>query len=217
VKEALSGLVRTSWRTRDARALSFAPDDSRHPIFRLFGGVGTLGNVTFARAALVDAPDGAEVLARYSDGSPAVVEERTARGRVVVFASDLNNGWNDFPLQPAFVPFVHETLRYLASSRASRSEFLVGDLAGPQGMAPGVITLTGGRHVAVNVDPREFDPARMSADEFRAGVARLNAAAVQQAGVAAREDEDRQRLWQYALLLMVASLAAEGIIGRRLG
>ena len=71
--------------------------------------------------------------------------------------------------------------------------------------------------VAVNVDPREFDPARMTAAEFRAGVARLNATAAQQAGADAREDEDSQRLWQYALLLMIASLAAEGIIGRRLG
>jgi hypothetical protein len=220
VKEALTGLVRTSWRPSTslaARALTFAPDDSRHPIFRLFGGVGTLGNVTFARAALVDAPEGTEVLARYSDGSPAFVEDRSARGRVLVFASDLNNTWNDFPLQPAFVPFVHETLRYLASTRAARAEYVVGDLAGPRGMVPGIVTLTAGRHVAVNVDPREFDPARMTADEFRAGVARLNATAAQQAGADAREDEDSQRLWQYALLLMIASLAAEGIIGRRLG
>ena len=217
MKEALTDLVRTSWRTGEGRRLSFAPDDSRHPIFRLFGGVGTLGNVTFARAALVEAPEGAEVLARYSDGSPALVEERTARGRVLVFASDLNNGWNDFPLQPAFVPFVHETLRYLASAKGTRAEYVVGDLAGPQGMVPGVITLTGGRRVAITVESREFDPARMTADEFRAGVGRLNATAAQQAGVDAREDEDSQRLWQYALLLMIASLAAEGIIGRRLG
>jgi hypothetical protein len=222
LKEALDGVVRTSWRARDAQALSFAPDDSRHPVFRLFGGVGTLGNVVFSRAALVEAPDGAEVIARYSDGSAAVVEERTARGRVLVFASDVNNGWNDFPLQPAFVPFIHETLRYLSSSRAAQTEYLVGELSGPQGQTPGVVSLqpvarTPTRMVAVNVDPRESDPARMTADDFKAGVARLNAAAAQQAGVAAREDEDRQRLWQYALLLMVVSLAAEGIIGRRLG
>jgi hypothetical protein len=217
VKEALTGVVQTSWATRQAQALSFAPDDSRHPVFRLFGGVGTLGNVAFSRTALVEAPDGADVIARYSDGSPALVEERTARGRVLIFASDVNNGWNDFPLQPAFVPFIHETLRYLSSSRASRTEYLVGELAGPQGATPGVVTLAGERRVAVNVDPRESDPARMTADDFKAGVARLNAAAARQAGVAAREDEDRQRLWQYALLLMVVSLAAEGILGRRLG
>ena len=230
--EALNGVVKTSWRPRDPAALSFAPDDARHPVFRLFAGVGSLGNVSFARAALVDAPAGADVLARYSDGSAALVEERTPAGRALVFGSDLNNQWNDFPLQPAFVPFVHETLRYLAATRVSRSEYLVGDLPGSEGSVPGFITvpvartLSGPRgepdkarprRVAVNVDPRESDPARMTADAFRAGVTRLNATAAQREGIEAREQEDGQRLWQYGLLLMVIGLAAEGILGRRLG
>ena len=214
--DALSGIVHTSWRPRDPVALSFAPDNSRHPVFRLFGGVGSLGNVSFARAALVNAPAGADVLARYSDGSAAMVEERTDAGRVIVFGSDLNNRWNDFPLQPAFVPFVHETLRYLAAARASRSSYLVGELPGAQGNTPGVTTLAA-RRVAVNVDPRESDPAHMTADAFRAGVTRLNATADRQARTESRDQEDGQRLWQYALLLMVVSLAAEGILGRRLG
>jgi hypothetical protein len=32
-----------------------------------------------------------------------------------------------------------------------------------------------------------------------------------------REREDTHRLWQYGLLLMVVSLAAESMVGRRLG
>ena len=151
------------------------------------------------------------------------------------FASDLNDRWNDFPLQPAFVPFVHETLRYLASPRNARTEYLVGELPGVEAQSPGVIslapvgrTLSGppgepdkarptGRMVAINVDPRESDPARMSADDFRAGVSRLNASATRLAQDAAREQEDSQQLWQYVLLLMVVGLAAEGMLGRRLG
>jgi hypothetical protein len=224
LKGALNGIVQTSWRDRDAtpsdRMLRFAPDDSRHPVFRLFGGVGTLGNVTFSRAALIDVSATADVVARYSDGSPALVEERTAGGRVLIFASDINDRWNDFPLQPAFVPFIHETLRYLTSSRAARAEYLVGDLPGPEGLTPGVVALKNdarARRVAVNVDPRESDPARMSADDFRAGVLRLNASAAREASTEARDQEDGQRLWQYALLMMVVSLAAEGMTGRRLG
>jgi hypothetical protein len=108
-------------------------------------------------------------------------------------------------------------LRYLSASKATRSEYLVGELPGPQGQRPGVVSVQPTRHVAVNVDPRESDPARMTAGEFKAGVARLNAAAARQEGAAAQDDEDRQRLWQYALLLMVVSLAAEGILGRRMG
>jgi hypothetical protein len=219
--EALGGLVSTGWRVRPAAAVRFAPADGRHPVFRPFGGVGTLGNVTFARSALVDAPDGARVLARYSDGTPALVEERAGAGRVLVFGSDLNYRWNDFPLQPAFVPFVHEMMRYLASPRTLRSEYLVGELAGASGATPGVVQLGANqpraRRVAVNPDPRESDPRRMTADAFQAGISRLQAGAAYEAQAEARRQEDVQGLWWYGLLLLVVSLAAEGLLGRRLG
>ena len=195
VAQALAGIVSASWRPRPEAALSFAPTDGRHPVFRLFNGVGTLGNVAFARAALVNAAAG-QVIAR----------------------------WNDFPLQPAFVPFIYETLRYLASPRTVRAEYLVGDLPGSGGSIPGVIELSGGpdkvrptrtRHVAVNVDPRESDPRRMDADSFQAGIARLKATATRQAHGTALGREEDQGLWRYGLALMFISLVAEGLLGRR--
>jgi hypothetical protein len=226
LSESLGGVVPTALGARPAGApLRFAPADSRHPVFRLFGGVGTLSNVSFERAASVDVSETAEVIARYTDGTAALVEDRSTGGRVLVFASDLNNRWNDFPVQPAFVPFVHEMLRYLAATRAVRADYVVGELPGG-GNAPGAVQLTaaagspaakGARRVAVNVDPRESDPARITPEAFRAGITRLNVAAAQQARVQAREREENQRLWQYGLLLMIVSLAAEGIVGRRLG
>jgi hypothetical protein len=260
LRQAFEGVLPVTIRAREATAsrqtsgqtpLRFAPADSRHPVFRLFGGVGTLANVSFDRAAGIDVPSGAEIIARYSDGTPALVEHQMpsggtgSTGRVLVFASDLNNRWNDFPLQPAFVPFVHEALRYLAAARAPRSDYLVGDLPAPLGSVPGVVgmpapggaaapstslrasastslragpstSLRASRRVAVNVDPRESDPARITADAFRNGVSRMNVAAAQQARAQAREREETQRLWQFGLLLMIVSLAAEGMLGKRL-
>jgi hypothetical protein len=222
LRESLGTVVPTALQPRSTGApLRFAPADSRHPVFRLFAGVGTLSNVSFERAARVDAADTAEVIARYTDGTAALVEDRSTGGRVLIFASDLNNRWNDFPVQPAFVPFVHETLRYLTAARSSRADYIVGELPGA-GNAPGAVQLTAaggrpGRRVAVNVDARESDPARITPDAFRAGITRLNVAAAQQARVEAREREESQRLWQYGLLLMIVSLAAEGMVGRRLG
>jgi hypothetical protein len=224
LREALDGIVPVAIRARQATpGLRFAPSDSRHPVFRLFGGVGTLGNVAFTRAAQIDTGTTAEVIARYTDGTPALVEEQTAAGRVLIFASDLNNEWNDFPLQPAFVPFTHEAVRYLASARSPRADYLVGELPGANGIRPGTVKLQAAvgdtrpaRHVAVNVDPRESDPARITAEAFRSGVSHLNATAAQQARAQAREREENQRLWQYGLLLMIVSLAAEGMLGRRI-
>jgi len=218
LKQALSGVVSTSWRARNATPLAFTPDDARHPVFRPFGGAGTLGNVSFTRAALIEPPASAKVIARYSDGTPALVEERTDRGRVLVFGSDLNYGWNDFPLQPAFLPFVHEALRYLASPQNARADYVVGELAGSAGLTPGVVNVgAAGRRVAVNVDAREADPRRMTVDAFQSGISRLHASALQEARAAASQQEDQQSLWRYGLLLMVISLAAEGLLGRRLG
>jgi hypothetical protein len=236
IREALQDVVQTTWRARDAAPLRFAPDDSRHPVFRVFGGVGTLGNVSFARSALVEAGSSADVVARYSDGTPALVEEAAGSGRLLVFASDLNNAWNDFPVQPAFVPFVHETLRHLAPARRAASEYIVGALPGEKGRTPGIVELpaagqtTSGApssaartisglpvRVAINTDPRESDPSRMSAEAFKAGVSRLAATATRRDDAAQESRENGQRLWQYALALMIVGLAAEGAIGRRLG
>jgi hypothetical protein len=208
-------VMATSWRSRDAAEMNFAPDDSRHPVFRLFGGAGTLSNVTFTRSALLSAPAGGTVIARYTDGTPAVIEERSGTGRVLLLASDLNYRWNDFPLQPAFVPFVHETIRYLAASRAARMEYVVGELAG-QAMTAGIVHV-GTRQVAVNVDSRESDPNAMTTEAFRDGISRLRAPAAQETAVADRQREDGQGLWRYGLLLMLLTLVGEGLLGRRLG
>ncbi|OFW16112.1 MAG: hypothetical protein A3F70_02935 [Acidobacteria bacterium RIFCSPLOWO2_12_FULL_67_14] len=224
IRQALAGVAAVAWTSRSGGTLSLAPSDTRHPIFRLFGGGGALGNVSFERAALLEAPPEAVVLARFTDGTPALIEEGGhpggAAGRFLLFGSDLNYRWNDFPLQPAFVPFVHEMLRYLASSRATRSEYLVGELPGEQGRIAGVAAIGAGpaaRRVAVNVDPRESDPRRMTAESFQAGISRLRATAAQQARADERQQEDQQSLWRYGLLLMVVALAAEGLLGRRLG
>lgn len=208
-------VVTTRWQLRDAAATNFAPDDSRHPVFRLFGSAGTLSNVTFTRSALLTAGAEGTVIARYTDGTPALIEERTGKGRVLLLASDLNYRWNDFPLQPSFVPFVHETVRYLAAARATRTEYVVGELPG-EGAAAGVRTI-GTRQVAINVDPRESDPGVMTPEAFRDSVARLQAPVARQAGVAERLHEDGQGLWRYGLLLMLLTLVGEGLIGRRPG
>jgi hypothetical protein len=71
------------------------------------------------------------------------------------------------------------------------------------------------RRVSVNVDIRESNPARTTADEFKAAITRLNQTTAGRAHVLAREQEERQRLWQIGLLVMFVALAAEGFLGRR--
>ena len=61
-------------------------------------------------------PGAARVIARLGDQTPLLMEKRIGEGRVVLFASGLDNLTNDFPLEPAFVPFIEQTARYLSGS-----------------------------------------------------------------------------------------------------
>jgi hypothetical protein len=202
-----------------ARAL--APADVRHPIFQAFSGnATTLGLVRFDRASRI-VGSSCQTLARFTTGDIAFLECPAGEGRALVLASDLDNKWNDFPLHATFVPFLHEIVGYLASARAHASDYVIADAPAGVRRVPGIATIgsvsPGGaaRQIAVNVDPRESDPSRISVDEFKSAVTRLKDAGGAEARVEARQQEDRQHLWQYAVALMVVLLAAEGVLAAR--
>ncbi|HEY8549469.1 MAG TPA: VWA domain-containing protein [Vicinamibacterales bacterium] len=196
---------------------SLAPVDRRHPIFAAFGeAAGGLGNAQFNRALRIVADQGGRVVARFTNGLPALVEYTVGQGRVAVFASDMAAEWNTFPRQPAFVAFVLETLHYLSDTRLNPTELLVADV--PAGLAarPGVVTMGHPpRPVAVNVDLRESVVAKTSADALESAVRRIEPER-RAAQAVAREREASQNLWWFvlaavALFLLVESVAA----GRR--
>jgi hypothetical protein len=61
-------------------------------------------------------PGDSRVIVRLGDQTPLLLEKRIGEGRVMLLASGLDNRTNDFPLAPAFVPFIEQTARYLAGS-----------------------------------------------------------------------------------------------------
>jgi CBS domain-containing protein len=199
-----------------------APADGRHPVFHPFAAnPASLGLVTFQNAARI-AGAACQTLARFTTGDTALIECPAGEGRALIFASDLNNRWNDFPLHATFVPFVHEAVRYLGSARAHAVEYLIADAPAGVKRAPGLVTLNAparpadaSQLIAVNVDPRESDPARLSIDDFQSAVTRLKDAGRGAIQGEARQQEDQQHLWQYALAAMALLLAAEGILAAR--
>lgn len=203
-----------------ARAL--APADGRHPVFQVFAGnPASLGLVTFQNAARVGGA-ACQTLARFTTGDTALIECPAGDGRALVMASDLNNRWNDFPLHATFVPFVHEVVRYLASTRARTVGYLIGDAPAGVKRAPGIVVLPdaaggpgGARTIAVNIDPREADPARLSIEDFQAAVTRLKDPGGTAPVGEARQQEDQQHLWRYALAALAILLAAEGVLAAR--
>jgi hypothetical protein len=198
----------------------FAPADLRHPVFEAFGsGAASLALVRFERVATIRGP-ACQTLARFTTGEAALLECELGEGRVFVVASDLDNGWNDFPRHAMFVPFLHEAVRYVSGAHARSTQYLVGST--PPGIpeTPGVTAMPaaeGGqvRRVAVNVDPVESDPGRLTVKEFQAAVTRLQDTARVEGQVNSRHEEDRQHLWQYVLGMMLVVLLVESIVSAR--
>ena len=169
--------------------------DGRHPIFRPFlNPSGALGDVQVEQHRRLNDQADRTVLARFSGGDAALTEQAVGQGRLLVFTSDLDNQWSRFPLNPAFVPFSVETARYLTKDRDGhrRAEAL-------------------GR----TDDARESNPAATTVEEFTNAIERTNRAGLREAGNAARDIEDRQRWWQIGLIVMLAALAGEALLGRR--
>jgi hypothetical protein len=209
---AMAGLERAPRVRAGDAAVRLAPVDTRHPVFHAFGpAAAALGSVRFTRTWDLD-PQGWDVIARFTDGRAALIERRVVGGRVLLFASDLDQAWNDLPLHPAFVPFLHETLRHAAQVKASPRELLIVDLPPNAPRTPGIATLDGGRTVAVNPDPRESDPARMETDAFAAGLGPPRAVRAAGDNADFREREASQRYWRYGLILMLAVLVCEGLL-----
>jgi hypothetical protein len=74
---------------------------------------------------------GANILARFDDGAPALVERKVSNGRVLVWASSFDIAWNDLAVKPVFLPFVHQMARHLAAYREPEPWLTVGEVLDP--------------------------------------------------------------------------------------
>ena len=88
--------------------------------FRVFrtGGASVFASVRFGKVYGVEPSlkPGAEVVLRYSDGLPALLERSVGEGSVLFFTSSLDDDWTDLPLRSIFVPLVHQIARGLSDS-----------------------------------------------------------------------------------------------------
>jgi hypothetical protein len=74
------------------------------------------------------ADDQFQVLARFDDSTPALIERQVGRGTLLVWSSSIDTFWNDLALQPVFLPFVHEVVKYLAGYTTARQWHGVGEV-----------------------------------------------------------------------------------------
>jgi hypothetical protein len=79
----------------------------------LISKAGKWEGVRFYQAADVVTKD-SQPLARLSDGAPVLMQHTAGEGRLLVFASGLDNLTNDFPSHPAFVAFAEQAAFWLS-------------------------------------------------------------------------------------------------------
>ncbi|HEY2961764.1 MAG TPA: VWA domain-containing protein [Pyrinomonadaceae bacterium] len=90
-----------------------------HPIFEVFQESGRLAAANVLGYFRSEPRANATVLARFEDGSPALIEASTGKGRVLLFTSSLGPSWNDLPLTPLYLPFIHQMVRYAGTHEAN--------------------------------------------------------------------------------------------------
>jgi hypothetical protein len=149
-------VLREPVQTKTGESMAITEVKFDHPIFEVFQGSGRLASANVIGYFRSEPRQNASVLARFEDGSPALVEARTGKGRVLLFTSSLGPSWNDLPLTPLYLPFIHQMVRY-AGTREENAWYGLGQTftvsrrqeAGP----PAIDTPSGARLSESRVTP----------------------------------------------------------------
>jgi hypothetical protein len=237
--------IRTARMMRTGGAgAALANIDYQHPIFEIFSHPrhGDLSLPKFKRYWEVSDSQLAQVLARFDDNRPAVLARAVGSGMSMMLAACPDPAWTDFARQTTFLPYVWQTLKYLAARTEHKTMYTVGDslpvpdkytLLGPDGKADevarlgarqcGFYTLKDPKGVevvtfAVNREPAEANPAVVAADEIIAAVQRPEAPTAAGASAAAEAkgqgpQSDDGGLWWWVVLATAVLLAGELVLG----
>jgi hypothetical protein len=122
--ETAQGLLPGRWRRTvdrlDRQGVSMASVDYDHQAFRVFSGPddGNVAGPRFFRYRPIVLADSAQAIARYTDGGVALADRGYGAGRVRLWGSPFDNRWSNLPVQPVFLPFVHQVAQYLSGEQA---------------------------------------------------------------------------------------------------
>jgi hypothetical protein len=104
-----------------------------HPLFAPFRDTrASLGVARFAQYPKLSPASGADILASFDDGLPAIVERREGAGRVVMLAIPLDADNGDLPRQPTFLPLMRRLVLHTSGHESSPLWRVTGESWNPQ-------------------------------------------------------------------------------------
>ncbi|MDP7130690.1 MAG: BatA domain-containing protein [Planctomycetota bacterium] len=117
-------------RTEGSASLTMSPRD--HRLLEKFKSTGLNAvRMSLFNTWLKVEPPGPEnpmqVLARFGEEGPALLERQLEKGRILFFASSMETGWNELPKSFVFPPFVYELVSHLSGRRGMPTTFHPGD------------------------------------------------------------------------------------------
>jgi hypothetical protein len=205
--------------TQTARDVPFRISEytAEHPVLAPFADPqhGDLRRLTFSGCTRVSPGDAVQVLARFRDGTPIMMERQLDRSRIIWWSASVGREHGDWSRSRLFLPLVHQFVRGAAG--------LTG--AGPvrdvpaAGEAPGVRQVGAGWEVR-NLEPQESELEACSPEEF-AKLLGVTLASDTEGAVAAEQQERdglelrAGELWPWLWLVLVVCLVAEGILANR--
>lgn len=105
--------------------------DFRHPLFRMLDDprYSDLSKVHFWKHRILpaEALPGAQVLARFDDGAPALLEAPVGQGRLLILTSGWNRGDSELATWSKFIPIMHALLESARPRAGGVSQLIVGD------------------------------------------------------------------------------------------
>ncbi len=165
----LAGRIRFRGLARPTGFVSVASVDTTHPVLEILKTTDLSAARFFAHARLD--PGAGRVMARLSDGEPLMIDSED--GRLITWAFTAEPEFTDLVFKAAFVPLLHRTLLYLASTPL-RSEYVVGDTirAPVAGSGPVTVSTPGGR-VLATPEPGTGRPEAVLTQTGKPGVYRV--------------------------------------------
>jgi hypothetical protein len=154
-------VVRRESPSAEARALRIATVDGDHPLMADFA---RMRNASLFRSlvyeyVLVRGVDGdaSSILARYSNGTPALMESKLGLGKILMLTTTIDRDWSDLALRSSFLPLVQSACLYLSGrlGQLNQAQGLVGErvtLRAPPGDGGLVVERPDGDALSVSMD-----------------------------------------------------------------
>jgi hypothetical protein len=113
----------------EGRAARFGEVDLSHPALSVFQGEAKEGLVgvrtqrwILAKPAGGASGQGTRVLASFDDGSPALLEARRGKGRILLLTTSADRDWTDWPIRTSFLPAMQRFAGWLSGGLDDRRE-----------------------------------------------------------------------------------------------